>query len=548
MQMGLDGADWEGKPIIAIINTWSDLSPCHHHLRDRAEFVKKGVYQAGGMPVEMPVHSFAEQFLKPTSMLYRNMGAIEVEETLRSHPIDGAVLMGGCDKSTPALVMGAVSMGLPFIYLPAGAMLRGNYAGEKLGSGTDVWKYWDERRAGNINKEQWDGVQSGIARSYGTCMTMGTASTMMSIADGWGLTLSGASSIPAPDASHKRMSAACGRRIVEMVWEDLTPDKIMTQASTRNAVTVAMATGCSTNAIIHLIAMARRAGVNLTLDDLDDIGRNTPVIANIRPSGKDYLMEDFFYAGGLRALMMELGDKLDQSVLTVSGKTLGECLNGAINYNNDVIRPLDNPVYHEGSLAVLKGNLAPDGAVIKPAAMEQKFQKHRGPAIVADSYQDLKKIIDDENYPMSHNHILVLRNAGPKGGPGMPEWGMIPMPKALLKKGYRDMLRLSDARMSGTSYGACILHIAPESFVGGPLALIQNGDTIEVDIPNRILKVDLSEAEFAKRRRRWVAPVPRYERGYGHMYTQHIEQADKGCDFDFLRSDFGSPVEEPEIN
>ena len=548
MQMGLEGADWEGKPIIAIINTWSDLSPCHHHLRDRAEFVKKGVYQAGGMPVEMPVHSFAEQFLKPTSMLYRNMGAIEVEETLRSHPIDGAVLMGGCDKSTPALVMGAVSMGLPFIYLPAGAMLRGNYAGKKLGSGTDVWKYWDERRAGNINKEQWDGVQSGIARSYGTCMTMGTASTMMSIADGWGLTLSGASSIPAPDASHKRMSAACGRRIVEMVWEDLTPDKIMTQASTRNAVTVAMATGCSTNAIIHLIAMARRAGVNLTLDDLDDIGRATPVIANIRPSGKDYLMEDFFYAGGLRALMMELGDKLDQSVLTVSGKTLGECLNGAINYNNDVIRPLDNPVYHEGSLAVLKGNLAPDGAVIKPAAMDQKFQKHRGPAIVADSYQDLKKIIADENYPMSQNHILVLRNAGPKGGPGMPEWGMIPMPKALLKKGYRDMLRLSDARMSGTSYGACILHIAPESYVGGPLALIQNGDMIEVDIPNRSLNVDLSEAEFAERRRSWVAPVPRYERGYGHMYTQHIEQADKGCDFDFLRSDFGSPVEEPEIN
>ncbi len=548
MQMGLDGADWDGKPIIAIINTWSDLSPCHHHLRDRAEYVKKGVYQSGGMPVEMPVQSFAEQFLKPTSMLYRNLGAIEVEETLRSHPVDGVVLMGGCDKSTPALIMGAVSMGLPFIYLPAGAMLRGNYAGEKLGSGTDVWKYWDERRAGNISKEQWDGVQGGIARSYGTCMTMGTASTMMSIADGWGLTLPGASSIPAPDASHKRMSAACGRRIVDMVWEDLTPGKIMTPASTRNAVTVAMATGCSTNAIIHLIAMARRAGVDLGLDDLDAIGRTTPVIANIRPSGSDYLMEDFYYAGGLRALMLELGDKLDLDVMTVTGRSLGAELEGAVNYNSDVIRPLSHPVYHEGSLAVLKGNLAPDGAVVKPAAMADKFQKHRGPAIVADSYVELKDIINDEDYPMTPDHVLVLRNAGPIGGPGMPEWGMIPMPKALLKQGHRDMVRLSDARMSGTSYGACILHVAPEAFIGGPLALIKTGDIIELDVPNRSLCVDLSEEELEKRRQAWVAPAPRYERGYGHMYTKHIEQADKGCDFDFLRTDFGAPVDEPEIN
>jgi dihydroxy-acid dehydratase len=548
MQMGLDQEDWEGKPIIAIINTWSDLSPCHHHLRDRAEFVKKGIYQAGGMPVEMPVHSFSEQFLKPTSMLYRNMGALEVEETLRSHPIDGAVLMGGCDKSTPALIMGATSMGLPFIYMPAGAMLRGNYAGEKLGSGTDVWKYWDERRAGNISKEQWEGVQGGIARSYGTCMTMGTASTMMSIADGWGLTLPGASSIPAPDASHKRMAADCGRRIVEMIWEDLTPNQIINEASTRNAVTVAMATGCSTNAIIHLIAMARRAGVDLTLAQLDEIGRSTPVIANIRPSGKDYLMEDFFYSGGLRALMVELGDKLDLSVKTVTGKTLGECIKGSENFNTDVIRTLDNPVYHEGSLAVLTGNLAPDGAVIKPAAMDPKFQKHRGPAIIADSYAELKEIINDEDYPITVDHVLVLRNAGPKGGPGMPEWGMIPMPKALLKQGHRDMIRLSDARMSGTSYGACILHVAPEAFIGGPLALIKTGDMIEIDIPSRKLNVNLSESEMAERRKRWVEPTPRFERGYGYMYSKHIEQADKGCDFDFLRTDFGSAVEEPEIN
>ena len=418
MQMGLDPTDWEGRPVIAIINTWSDLSPCHHHLRDRAEFVKKGVLQAGGMPAELPVHDFAEQLLKPTSMLYRNMGAIEVEETLRSHPVDGAVLMGGCDKSTPALIMGALSMGLPFIFLPAGAMLRGNYAGQKLGSGTDVWKYWDERRAGTIGKAEWDGVQGGIARSYGTCMTMGTASTMMSIAEGFGLTLPGASSIPAPDAGHKRMAAACGRRIVEMVWEDLTPDKIVTEAATRNASTVAMATGCSTNAIIHLIAMARRAGVAWGLDDLDAIGRTTPVIANIRPSGKDYLMEDFFYAGGLPALMRALGDKLDLSALTVTGKPLGDGIADAVTYNDDVIRPLSNPVYHEGSLAVLRGNLAPDGAVIKPAACDPKFHVHAGPAIVADSYPELKKIIDDPDYPMGPDHVLVLRTPGHRAGRG----------------------------------------------------------------------------------------------------------------------------------
>ena len=548
MQMGLTSEDWTGKPVIAIINTWSDLSPCHHHLRDRAEWVKRGILQAGGMPVEMPVHSFSEQFLKPTSMLYRNLGAMEVEETLRAHPIDGAVLMGGCDKSTPALVMGAVSMGLPFIFMPAGAMLRGNYAGQKLGSGTDVWKYWDERRAGNIGKMQWEGVQSGIARSYGTCMTMGTASTMMLIAEGFGLTLFGVSSIPVPDAEHKRMAAACGRRAVEMVWEDLTPDKIINPVSTRNASIIAMATGCSTNAIIHLIAMARRAGVDWGLDDLDQVGHEVPVLGNIRPSGAEYLMEDFFYAGGLPALMQELGDKLDLSVITVTGKTLGDCIKGAVNYNKDVIRPLSNPVYHEGSLAVLRGNLAPDGAVIKPAAMDPKFHVHSGQAIVADSYSEMKIIINDPDYPMNPNHVLVLRNAGPQGGPGMPEWGMIPMPQALLKDGHRDMVRLSDARMSGTSYGACVLHVAPEAFIGGPLALIQNGDIIEIDIPNRSISVKISDEEMAVRRAAWITPEPRYERGYGQMFARHVEQADKGCDFDFLTTEFGVPVPEPEIN
>jgi dihydroxy-acid dehydratase len=548
MQMGLSSQDWDGKPIIAILNTWSDVQPCHMHFKDRVEFVKKGVLQAGGMPVEIPVHSLGEQFLKPSSMLYRNMVAMEVEEVLRSNPVDGAVLMGGCDKSTPALVMGAVSMGMPFIYLPAGPMLRGNYAGKVLGSGADAWKYWDDRRAGIISKEEWDGVEGGIARSYGHCMTMGTASTMTAIAEAFGLCLPGASSIPAPDVNHQRMSAACGRRIVDMVWEDLTPDQIITEASTRNAVTVAMATGCSTNAIIHLIAMARRAGIPLDLDDLDAIGRTTPVIANIRPSGKDHLMEDFFYAGGLLALMKELGDKLDLTALTVTGQNLGQSIGEAQNYNNDVIRPLSNPVYHEGSLAVLKGNLAPDGAVIKPAAMDPKFMTHRGPAMVADSYAELKIIINDPNAVITADHVLILRNAGPQGGPGMPEWGMIPMPQKLLNEGHRDMVRLSDARMSGTSYGACILHVAPEAYIGGPLALIETGDIISIDVPNRGLNVEVSDAEMDRRRAAWTPPKPRYQRGYGWVYLKHIEQADKGCDFDFLRTEFGASVSEPEIN
>ncbi len=547
MQMGFGPEDWEGKPFIAIINTWSDAQPCHMHFKDRAEWVKRGVLQAGGFPMELPALSLSESYVKPTTMLYRNMLAMETEELIRSHPVDGVVLMGGCDKTTPALIMGALSMGLPFIYLPAGPMLRGNYAGAVLGSGTDSFKYWDERRAGTITKEQWQGVEGGIARSYGHCMTMGTASTMTAIAEGLGLTLPGASSIPAPDANHQRMAASCGRRVVEMVWEDLTPDQIVTHNAVNNAVTVAMATGCSTNAIIHLIAIARRAGIPLELDDLDRIGRTTPVIANIRPSGTTYLMEDFFYAGGLRALMQRLGGKLDHSAITVTGKTLGDGIGDAKVYDDDVIRSLDNPLYHEGSLAVLKGNLAPDGAVIKPAACDPKFHTHRGPALVADSYPELKAIIDDEDYDMTPDTVLVLRNAGPQGGPGMPEWGMLPMPKALLKQGHRDMVRLSDARMSGTSYGACILHVAPESYVGGPLALLQNGDIVSLDIPNRKLEMEVDDDELARRRDAWTPPKPRYDRGYGWMFSRHIEQANLGCDFDFLKSEFGPNVDEPVI-
>lgn len=547
MQMGYDPQDWEKKPIIGILNTWSDLSPCHAHFRDRVTDIKRGISQNGGFGVELPALAVDESFTKPTSMLYRNMLAMETEEQIRSHPVDAVVLMGGCDKTTPALIMGALSAGVPMIFLPAGPMLRGNYAGKILGSGSDAWKYWDERRAGNITDEEWLGIEGGIARSYGTCMTMGTASTMTAIADSLGLTLPGASSIPAADAGHKRMSSQCGRRIVDMVWEDLTPDKIVTDTSIRNAAIVAMATGCSTNAVVHLLAMARRASVSLTLDDLDAIGRTSPLIANVRPSGKDYLMEDFFYAGGLRALMTQLGDMLDLSALTVTGKTLGETLEGAKVYNDDVIRPLSNPVYHEGSLAVLRGNLCPDGAVIKPASCDPKYHIHKGPALVYDSYPEMKKAIDDDNLDVTPDHVLVLRNAGPKGGPGMPEWGMLPIPKALIKQGHRDMLRISDARMSGTSYGACILHVAPESHIGGPLALLKTGDMIELNLPNRTLNMLVSDEELAERRAAWVQPPQPFERGYGWMFNRHVTQADKGCDFDYLETGFGAAAGEPDI-
>ncbi|WP_375337458.1 L-arabinonate dehydratase [Rhizobium lentis] len=547
MQMGYDTGDWAGKPLIGILSTWSDLNPCHAHFKHRVEDVKRGVLQAGGFPVEMPALALSENFMKPTTMLYRNLLAMETEEQIRAHPVDGVVLMGGCDKTTPGLIMGALSAGVPMIYLPAGPMLRGNYAGQQLGSGSDAWKYWDERRAGTISDKEWAGIEAGIARSYGHCMTMGTASTMTAIADAMGLMLTGVSSIPAADANHIRMSAQTGRRIVDMVWEELTPDRIVTPAAVRNAATVAMATGCSTNAVIHLLAMARRGGVALTLDDLDALGRVTPVIANVRPSGKTYLMEDFYYAGGLLALMSQIRERLDLDALTVSGETLGAALADAKIYNDDVIRPLSNPIYPEGSLAVLKGNLAPDGAVIKPVACDPRFHVHQGPALVFDSYPDMKAAVEDETLDVTPDHVMVLRNAGPLGGPGMPEWGMLPMPKALLKQGHRDMLRLSDTRMSGTSYGACVLHVAPEAHVGGPLALLRNGDIVRIDIPNRRLDMLVDEAELARRRAAWVKPADRFGRGYGWMYASHVSQADKGCDFDYLLPEFGAAAGEPDI-
>ena len=551
MQIGYDHADWQGKPVIAILNTWSDISTCHSHFKQRVEEVKRGVLQAGGFPLELPAISLSESFVKPTTMLYRNLLAIEAEELLRSHPIDGAVLMGGCDKTTPGLLMGALSMGIPCIYLPAGPMLRGNWKGHTLGSGSDSWKYWDERRAGKITETQWMEIEGSIARSAGTCMTMGTAATMMGITEALGLTLSGASSIPAVDANHQRMATNCGRRIVDMVWEDLTPAKILTRKSFENAITVAMAEGCSTNAIIHLVAMSRRAGgeCTVTLEDFDAYSRKVPVIANIRPSGDKYLMEDFYYAGGMRGLMKTLADGglLHLDAMTVSGQTLGETLAGAEVYNDDVIRPLSNAIYDEGALAVLRGNLAPDGCVIKPSAVAPHLLKHTGPALVFDDYPSMKKAVDDPDLDVTADHVMVLRNAGPQGGPGMPEWGMLPIPTKLVKQGVRDMLRISDARMSGTSYGACVLHVAPESYIGGNLALVRTGDLITVDVAKRSIHMEVSDEELARRRAAWKPPARRYQRGYGYMFSQHILQANDGCDFDYLETEFGAPVDEPSI-
>lgn len=547
MQMGYGPQDWVGRPVIAILNTWSDLAQCHAHFKSRVEDVKRGVLQAGGFPVELPALSLSESAVKPTTMLYRNLLAIEAEELIRSHPVDGVVLMGGCDKTTPGLLLGATSAGLPAIFMPAGPMLRGNWKGRVLGSGSDAWKYWDERRAGTISDADWLGLEGGIARSYGTCMTMGTASTMTAIAEAIGMTLPGASSIPAADANHIRMAADCGRRIVEMVWEDLVPARIQTRAAFLNGIAVAMAMGCSTNAIIHVIAQGRRAGHDIGLEDFDRASRLVPVLANIRPSGERYLMEDFYYAGGLRALMTQMAEHLDLTCLTVSGRTLGETLEGVEVYDADVIRSTDNPVYREGALAVLRGNLAPDGCVIKPSACEQRFLRHSGPALVFDDYPSMKEAIDRDDLDVTPDHVLVLRNAGPQGGPGMPEWGMLPIPKKLLRAGVRDMVRISDARMSGTSYGACILHVAPESFVGGPLALLRTGDMVTIDVPARRIDMEVSDEELAARRAAWTPPPARYERGYGFMFTRHIRQANEGCDFDYLETAFGRAVDEPVI-
>jgi dihydroxy-acid dehydratase len=545
LQMGYERVDFAGKPVIAIINTWSDINPCHAHFKARVEDVKRGITQAGGFPIELPAMSLSETFVKPTTMLYRNFLAMETEELIRSHPVDAVVLMGGCDKTTPALLMGAISADLPAIFMPAGPMLRGAWRGQTLGSGSDVWKYWDEKRAGRISDQDWSEMEGGIARSYGVCMTMGTAATMTALAETLGLTLPNASSIPAADSAHPRMAAATGRRIVEMAFEDLRPSKLLDAASFDNAVTALMALGGSTNAVIHLIAMARRAGVALDLARFDAIARRTPVIANLRPTGQ-FLMEDFHYAGGLVAFLGRIAGLLDLDRPTVNGHTLGENVAGAQAWLPDVIRPLDNPVAGHDGIAVLHGNLAPRGAVMKPAAADPRLRAHRGPALVFASYDEMAAAVERDDLQVTPDHVLVLQNAGPQGAPGMPEWGMLPIPAKLLRAGVRDMLRISDARMSGTSYGACILHVTPEAYVGGPLALARTGDMIAVDVEARRLTIEVDEAELSRRSAAFKPGPPRLARGYGALFARAIRQADEGCDFDFLER--GAPLGEPEIH
>jgi dihydroxy-acid dehydratase len=549
-QMGYTSSDYAGKPVIAVVNTWSEINPCHTHFKQRAEEVKRGIWQAGGFPVEMPVMTLSENFQKPTTMLYRNFLAMEVEELLRSYPFDGCVLMGGCDKTTPALLMGAFSVNLPAIYMPAGPMLRGNWNGVVLGSGTDTWKYSAELKAGKITQLEWRGLETGIARSAGTCMTMGTASTMTSATEALGLTLPGFSSIPAVDSRHAQHASLTGRRIVEMVWEDMKPCDLITTRSFDNAITTVLALGGSTNAIVHLIAVARRARIDLRLDRFDELARHTPVLANIRPAG-EFLMEDFFYAGGLPAMLAELAELIDGTQMTVNGLTLGENIRGAKNYNDNVIRGRSNPLIDRDGLAVLRGNLAPGGAVIKPPAMEPRLLRHTGPAIVFLDYNDMAARIDDPSLEVTANSVLVLQSAGPVGAPGMPEWGQLPIPEKLLRAGIRDMVRVSDARMSGTSYGACVLHVTPESFVGGPLAMVRDGDIIQLDVPARKLNLLISGEEMARRNAGWIPPKPKFARGYGMLNQLHVMQADTGCDFDFLQEPLqarNTSFTDPEIH
>jgi dihydroxy-acid dehydratase len=543
-QMGLRRDDVLTRPIIGIVNTWSDLSPCHAHLRERAEAVKRGVLMAGGMPFELPAMSLGEVMVKPTTMLYRNFLAMETEELLRSHPIDGAVLLGGCDKTVPGMWMGAISMGIPALLCPAGPMLNDRHQGRVVGAGTHTRMFWDERQAGRIDAAEWVQLESRMTRSPGTCNTMGTASTMTSMVEALGLALPGSTSIPAMDAAHPRMAADCGARIVQMVWDDLTPQRILSRGSFLNAVAVQMALGGSTNAAVHILAMARRAGIALSLDDLDRVARRVPVLANLFPSGEG-LMEDFYYAGGLPALMQRIRDELSLDELTVSGQALRVQVEAARIIDDNTIRPLERPISDRPALAVLRGNLAPEGAVMKPSAATPALMQHRGRALVFDSQAQMQAALADESLDCDETSVLVLRNAGPVGAPGMPEWGGLPIPKKLLARGVRDMLRISDARMSGTHYGSCVLHASPEAAVGGPLALVRNGDEIEVDMAQRRLHLHVPDDELARRRAAWVAPVQPFQRGWTQLYQRHVMQAHEGADLDFLTGT--APTPEPSI-
>ena len=532
-QAGFTDEDFRGKPVIGIFSTWSDLNPCHHHFRNRAEEVKRGIWEAGGYPVEVPVMSLGEAFMRPTTMIYRDLLSIQVEEMLRCHPIDGVVLMGGCDKTTPAMIMGASSIDLPAIFMPAGPMLTGRWRGRTLGSGTDNSFFFQEMRAGRIKPEQYHDMEYAAARSPGHCMTMGTASTMTSIAEVLGMSLPGAASIPAVDSRHAHMASRTGRQIVDMVWNDVKPTDILTRRAFDNAILTLMALGGSTNALIHLIAMADRVGIKIYLKDFDRASERLPVLADIKPNGK-YLMEDFFYAGGLLGLLSRIKGELALDARNVNGKTLGENIENAEIFDDDVIRPMDTPLFPRGGLVVLYGNLAPDGAVLKRSAATPELLQHRGRAVVFDSFEDMKARIDDPDLDVDANSVLVLRGSGGQGVPGMPEWGMMPIPKKLLEQGVRDMVRVSDARMSGTHFGTVALHVSPESTAGGTLALVREGDLIELDVENRRLELLVNETELAARRAAWEKPPVRHQRGWGKLYAEHVSQPDKGSSLDFL--------------
>lgn len=533
---------FDGRPVIGICNTFSELTPCNAHFRDFAESVKRGVYEAGGFPVEFPIMSLGETLLKPTAMLFRNLASMDAEESIRGNPIDGVVLLTGCDKTTPSTVMGAASVGLPTIVVPGGPMLNGRYRGQTIGSGTHVWKFDEDMKTGKMSQEEVEYAESCMSRSIGHCMTMGTASTMAVMVESLGLTLSGASAIPAADSRKKVLAQLSGRRIVEMVKENLTIDKILTREAFENAIITNAAVGGSSNFLIHLTAIAGRIGVDISLDDFDRIGSKIPLLLNLMPSGK-YLMEDFYYAGGLPVILHELREKLHKNVITVTGKNHHENIKGQTDcYNQEVIAKYDQPFFPEAGCVVVKGNLAENGAVIKPSAATPALMKHTGRAVVFENIEDYHQRVDDPDLDIDENCVMVLKYVGPVGYPGMPEVGNMALPKKILEKGIRDMVRISDGRMSGTAYGTAVLHVSPESAIGGTLALVQNGDLIELDVPNRKLQLLVSEEELAKRRAAWTPPAPAATRGYVSMYVKHVMGADKGADLDFLQGSSGSAV------
>ena len=538
---GIPDHEFDGRPVIGICNTWSEFTPCNAHFRDLAEVVKRGVYEAGGFPVEFPVTSLGEALMRPTTMLFRNLASMDVEESIRANPMDGVVLLTGCDKTTPASLMGAASVDLPTIVLPGGAMLNGKYRGQDIGSGTDVWKFSEDLRSGKMTHEEFSHAEGCMSRSIGHCMTMGTASSMACMVEALGMTLPGGAAIPAADSRRRVLAHMTGRRIVEMVSEDLRMSHILTRQAFENAIRINAAIGGSTNFVVHLLALAGRVGVELTLDDFDALGSHMPFLVNLMPSGQ-YLMEDFYYAGGLPVVIQELKNQLHLEALTVNGKTIGENTTDAPCYNREVIASIDKPFIEEAGIVVLRGNLCQDGAIIKPSAASPTLMQHRGRAVVFETIEDYHARIDDPDLDVDETCVLVLKNVGPKGYPGMAEVGNMGLPQKLLEKGIKDMVRISDGRMSGTAYGTVVLHVAPEAAIGGNLALVQNGDVIELDVKNRRLHLEVSEQELTVRRQAWIPPEPHSARGYVQMYVKHVQQAHQGVDLDFLVGKSGAEV------